>query len=112
MRKAVAEEYLRYLNECDARKMLIIDLNEIYRLKEEMKLTKVQDERGEDTVKLSLALKMARQDLTKAQVDLNTMRANYGDVVPRREFELQEKNYNELADKVPEYTVLPLYFPG
>nr|XP_016851707.1 PREDICTED: translin-associated factor X-interacting protein 1 [Anolis carolinensis] len=102
MRKAVAEEYLRYLNECDARKMLIIDLNEIYRLKEEMKLTKVQGiwERGEDTVKLSLALKMARQDLTKAQVDLNTMRANYGDVVPRREFELQEKNYNELADKM------------
>nr|XP_060644136.1 translin-associated factor X-interacting protein 1 isoform X2 [Anolis sagrei ordinatus] len=96
MRKAVAEEYLRYLNECDARKMLIIDLNEMYRLKEEMKLTKVQDERGEDTVKLTLALKMARQDLTKAQVDLNTMRANYGDVVPRREFELQEKNYNEL----------------
>ncbi|XP_060644135.2 translin-associated factor X-interacting protein 1 isoform X1 [Anolis sagrei] len=100
MRKAVAEEYLRYLNECDARKMLIIDLNEMYRLKEEMKLTKVQDERGEDTVKLTLALKMARQDLTKAQVDLNTMRANYGDVVPRREFELQEKNYNELGEKM------------
>ncbi|XP_044275757.1 translin-associated factor X-interacting protein 1 isoform X2 [Varanus komodoensis] len=100
MRKTVAEEYLRYLNECDARKMLLLDLNEMYRQKEELKLAKAQDSKGEDTVKLTLALKMARQDLTKVQVELNTMRANYGDVVPRREFELQEQKYNELADKM------------
>ncbi|XP_042293942.1 translin-associated factor X-interacting protein 1 isoform X1 [Sceloporus undulatus] len=100
MRKAVAEEYLRYLNECDARKLLLLDLNEMCRLKEEIKLTKVQEEKGEDTVKLTLALKMARQDLTKAQVDLNTMRANYGDVVPRREFELQEQKYINLHEKM------------
>ncbi|KAH0619561.1 hypothetical protein JD844_000281, partial [Phrynosoma platyrhinos] len=90
MRKAVAEEYLRYLNECDARKLLLIDLNEI----------PIGEDKGEDTVKLTLALKMARQDLSKAQVDLNTMRANYGDVVPRREFELQEQKYNDLAVKM------------
>lgn len=41
MRKTVAAEYLRYLNECDARKLLLIDLNEMYRLKEEMKVIKV-----------------------------------------------------------------------
>uniref|UniRef100_A0A8D2IW71 Translin-associated factor X-interacting protein 1 N-terminal domain-containing protein n=1 Tax=Varanus komodoensis TaxID=61221 RepID=A0A8D2IW71_VARKO len=105
MRKTVAEEYLRYLNECDARKMLLLDLNEMYRQKEELKLAKAQDSKGEDTVKLTLALKMARQDLTKVQVELNTMRANYGDVVPRREFELQEQKYNELADK----TILEVY---
>ncbi|XP_061450271.1 translin-associated factor X-interacting protein 1 isoform X2 [Rhineura floridana] len=100
MRKAVAEEYLRYLNECDARKLLLIDLNEMYRMKEEMKLAKFQDEKGEDSVKLTLALKTARQDLTKAQVELNTMKANYGDVVPRREFELQEQKYDVLAEKM------------
>ncbi|XP_062997508.1 translin-associated factor X-interacting protein 1 [Elgaria multicarinata webbii] len=100
MRKAVAEEYLRYLNECDARKLLLIDLNEMYRQKEELKHAKVQDSKGEDTVKLTLALKIARQDLTKVQVELNTMRANYGDVVPRRDFELHEQKYNELAEKM------------
>ncbi|ETE61806.1 Translin-associated factor X-interacting protein 1, partial [Ophiophagus hannah] len=29
LRKTLAEEYLRYLNECDARKLLLLDLNEI-----------------------------------------------------------------------------------
>lgn len=59
-------------------------------------------DKGEDSVKLSLALKTARRDLTKAQVELNTMRANYGDVVPRRDFESQEEKYNELFEKVSE----------
>nr|XP_020667130.1 translin-associated factor X-interacting protein 1 isoform X2 [Pogona vitticeps] len=58
------------------------------------------EHKEEDTVKLTLALKMARQDLTKAQVELNTMKANYGDVVPRREYELQEEKYNNLAEKM------------
>ncbi|XP_077165565.1 translin-associated factor X-interacting protein 1 isoform X2 [Paroedura picta] len=100
LRKAVAEENLHYVNERDARKLLLLDLNEMYRLKEEMKLTKVQEEKGEDAVTLALALKTARRDLTKAQVELNTMRANYGDVVPRRDFESQEKKYNELVEKI------------
>ncbi|XP_048372137.1 translin-associated factor X-interacting protein 1 isoform X1 [Sphaerodactylus townsendi] len=100
LQKAVAEENLRYLNERDARKLLLLDLSEMYRLKEETKLSKIQDEKGEDSVMLTLALKTARQDLTKAQVELNTMKANFGDVVPRRDFESQEKKYNELAEKM------------
>ncbi|XP_026574780.1 translin-associated factor X-interacting protein 1-like [Pseudonaja textilis] len=101
LRKTVAEEYLRYLNECDARKLLLLDLNEMYRQKEEMRLTMEQEDvLEEDTVKLKVALRVARQDLTKAQVDLNTMQANYGDVVPRRDFELQEQKYNDLANKL------------
>uniref|UniRef100_K7FM23 Translin-associated factor X-interacting protein 1 N-terminal domain-containing protein n=1 Tax=Pelodiscus sinensis TaxID=13735 RepID=K7FM23_PELSI len=55
---------------------------------------------GEDVVKLTLALKIARQDLTKAQVELNTMRADYGDVVPRRDYESQEKKYMDLLEKL------------
>lgn len=51
-------------------------------------------------VKLTLALKVARQDLTKAQLELNTMKADYGDVVPRRDFESQEKKYSDLLEKV------------
>lgn len=51
-------------------------------------------------VKLTLALKVARQDLTKAQVKLNTMTADYEDVVPRRDFESLEKKYSDLLQEV------------
>ena len=59
-----------------------------------------KDVKGEDVVKLTLALKIARQDLTKAQVKLNTMIADYGDVVPRRDFESLEKKYSDLLQEV------------
>lgn len=59
-----------------------------------------KDVKGEDVVKLTLALKIARQDLTKTQVKLNAMIADYGDVVPRREFESLEKKYSDLQQEV------------
>lgn len=52
-------------------------------------------------MKLTVALKMARQDLTRTQMELNTMKANFGDVVPRRDFEMQEKTLKELQEQVP-----------
>lgn len=51
-------------------------------------------------MKLTLALKMTRQDLTRTQMELNTMKANFGDVVPRRDFEMQEKTNMELQEQV------------
>lgn len=59
-----------------------------------------KDIKGEDVVKLTLALKVAQQDLTKAQVKLNTMIADYEDVVPRRDFESLEKKYSDLLQEV------------
>ncbi|XP_030437330.1 translin-associated factor X-interacting protein 1 isoform X2 [Gopherus evgoodei] len=100
LRKNVAKEYMRYINECDARKLLLADLNEMRNQQLEMSLRQVQDVKGEDLVKVTLALKIARQDLTKAQVELNTMKADYGDVVPRRDFESQEKKYSDLFEKM------------
>lgn len=51
-------------------------------------------------MKLTLALKMTRQDLTRTQMELNTMKANSGDVVPRRDLEMQEKTNMELQEQV------------
>lgn len=51
-------------------------------------------------MKLTLALKMTRQDLTRTQMELNTMKANFGDVVPRRDFEMQEKTNKDLQEQV------------
>ncbi|XP_072492200.1 translin-associated factor X-interacting protein 1 isoform X1 [Notamacropus eugenii] len=100
LRKNLAEEYLHFLNERDARRILIADLNELRYQREDMSLAQSPDVWGEDPVKLTLALKMARQDLTKTQKELNTMKANFGDVVPRRDFEMEEKRNKELFEMV------------
>ncbi|XP_074058291.1 translin-associated factor X-interacting protein 1 isoform X2 [Macrotis lagotis] len=98
LRKNLAEEYLHFLNERDARRILIADLNELRYQREDMSLAQSPGVGGEDPVKLTLALKMARQDLTKTQMELNTMKANFGDVVPRRDFEMEEKKNKALFE--------------
>uniref|UniRef100_A0A8C6Z5K8 Translin associated factor X interacting protein 1 n=1 Tax=Nothoprocta perdicaria TaxID=30464 RepID=A0A8C6Z5K8_NOTPE len=95
LKKSLAEEYLRYLNEHHARKLLLADMNETHNKQLDLPL-----HQSEDVVKLTLALKIARQDLTKAQVELNRMIADYGDVVPRRDFESLEKKYSVLLQEV------------
>nr|XP_014342028.1 PREDICTED: translin-associated factor X-interacting protein 1 [Latimeria chalumnae] len=92
--------YIRYREESDARKLLIADINDLRRQKEERKDSPVQaEDKAEDSVKLRLALKVAREDLTKVQMELNIMKADYGDVVPRRDFEILEKKYNDIITK-------------
>ncbi|XP_044516514.1 translin-associated factor X-interacting protein 1 [Gracilinanus agilis] len=98
LRKNLAEQYLHFLNERDARRILVADLNEIRYQREDMSLAQSPDVWREDPVKLTLALKMARQDLTNTQKELNTMKANFGDVVPRRDFEMQEKRNKALYE--------------
>ncbi|XP_052542117.1 translin-associated factor X-interacting protein 1 [Tympanuchus pallidicinctus] len=101
LQMSVAEEYTRYLQEYGARKLLVAKLNEVHSEQLDMKQHQVQGgEKGEDVVKLTLALKMARQDLTKAQVKLNAMTAEYGDVVPRKDFESLEKKYSDLLQEM------------
>ncbi|NXW04811.1 TXIP1 protein, partial [Fregetta grallaria] len=100
LRTSVAEEYGRYLDEYGARKLLLAKLNDMHNERLDMTRHQVQDIKGEDVVKLTLALKIARQDLTKAQVKLNTVIADYGDVVPRRDFESLEKKYSDLLHKM------------
>ncbi|CAK6436701.1 unnamed protein product [Pipistrellus nathusii] len=100
LRKSLAEEYLRYLTERDARKILIADLNELRYQREDMSLAQSPGIWGEDPVKLTLALKMTRQDLARTQMELNTMKANFGDVVPRRDFEMQEKINKDLQEQL------------
>ncbi|NXI59556.1 TXIP1 protein, partial [Chloroceryle aenea] len=100
LRRSVAEEYARYLHEHGARKLLLAKLNSTCSERLDMTRLQSQDVKGEDVVKLTLALKVARQDLTEAQVKLNTMTADYGDVVPRRDFESLEKKCSDLLQKM------------
>ncbi|XP_065497159.1 translin-associated factor X-interacting protein 1 [Caloenas nicobarica] len=106
LRESVTEEYAHYLNEHAARKLLLAKLNDMHN--EQLEMTQQAQRResadlytkGEDTVKLSLALKVARQDLTKAQEKLNLMIAYYADVVPRRDFESLEKKNSDLLQEI------------
>ncbi|NXT87306.1 TXIP1 protein, partial [Anhinga rufa] len=103
LQTSVAEEYARYLNEYGARKLLLAKLNDMHNERLDMTCHQAQGReniKGEDVVKLTLALKIARQDLTKAQVKLNTVIADYGDVVPRRDYESLEKKYFDLLQEM------------
>ena len=44
-------------------------------------------------LRLNLIFSRAREDLRAANQRINTMLADYGDVVPRREFEMLETSY-------------------
>ncbi|NXC72344.1 TXIP1 protein, partial [Anhinga anhinga] len=103
LQTSVAEEYARYLNEYGARKLLLAKLNDMHNEQLDMACHQArgrENVKGEDVVKLTLALKIARQDLTKAQVKLNTVIADYGDVVPRRDYESLEKKYSDLLQEM------------
>ncbi|XP_063801347.1 translin-associated factor X-interacting protein 1 isoform X1 [Pseudophryne corroboree] len=92
--------FLMYRNECDARKLLISDINELKYQQEDYKLSQDPQEQREDPVTLAIALRVARTDLTNTQVLLNKMIADFGDVVPRRDFENQEKNLAACQQKL------------
>uniref|UniRef100_A0AAR2KQH9 Translin-associated factor X-interacting protein 1 N-terminal domain-containing protein n=1 Tax=Pygocentrus nattereri TaxID=42514 RepID=A0AAR2KQH9_PYGNA len=76
LEKELAAQYLQYREECDARKLLIANISSMS-----------CKEQSEDPVKVKLALKVCREGLSKAQVELNRLHAEYGDVVPRRDWE-------------------------
>ncbi|XP_043563013.1 translin-associated factor X-interacting protein 1 isoform X4 [Chiloscyllium plagiosum] len=100
LQEELAAEYERYREQRDARKLLISDMNNLRYQQEKSKDSHTEEaEAVEDTVKLKLALKVAREDLKALQVELNAMKAEYGDVIPRRDFEALDKNYNELSEK-------------
>ncbi|XP_072013895.1 translin-associated factor X-interacting protein 1-like [Amphiura filiformis] len=100
----VAAEYLKYRDECDARKLLVSDINDLKYQQEDYQKAQAggnqEVEIKEDPVKLKIALKKAREDLTDATQRLNEMIANYGDVVPRRDFEALQANHNKLQEEM------------
>uniref|UniRef100_A0A8C8B4U5 Translin associated factor X interacting protein 1 n=1 Tax=Otus sunia TaxID=257818 RepID=A0A8C8B4U5_9STRI len=100
LQTSVAEEYTRYLKEHGARKLLLAKLNDLREEQLDKTGHQVQEVKGEDVVKLTLALKTARQDLTKAQLKMNTIIADHGDVVPRKHFESLEQKYSDLLQEM------------
>jgi len=96
----VAELYEKYRHEADARKLLISDYNDLKYRQQEQKSEEGGQEEREDPVVLKLKLVRTREDLRAAHQRINTMLADYGDVVPRREFEMLETSYKSLESEV------------
>lgn len=103
LQEKIAEQYQMYRDECDARKLLVSDINDLRYQQEDYQKAQgnqeVPAEAKEDPVKMKIALRKAREDLTDATQRLNEMIANYGDVVPRRDFEFLTSDHQKLKEE-------------
>ncbi|XP_074645033.1 translin-associated factor X-interacting protein 1-like [Tubulanus polymorphus] len=102
LQEELAAEYLKYRDECDARKLLVSDINDLRYQQEDIAMAKQGmkelEEEEIDPVTMRIALKKAREDEASASRRLNEMVANYGDVIPRRDFESLEKKHIALEE--------------
>ncbi|XP_029290079.1 translin-associated factor X-interacting protein 1 [Cottoperca gobio] len=95
LQSELSNQYLQYREERDARKLVIWQLSDLTRgsVKEEHPADENID--AKDPVELQLALKVCREDLTKAQEELNRRKTEYWDVVPRRNWDSLEQTHKQ-----------------
>ncbi|KAM9854715.1 translin-associated factor X-interacting protein 1 [Aulostomus maculatus] len=96
LQSELSDQYLLYREERDARKLLIWQLNDLTgSVKEEEHPPDERIEKDPDPVELRLALRVCREDLTKAQEELSRVKAEYWNVVPRRDWDTMEKTHKQ-----------------
>lgn len=101
LQEELASEYKRYRNEHEMRKMLLSEINELRSQNADQKkatnteaaATAEEEDPDSDPVMLKIALKCARNDLTRCLDELNVMKADYNDVVPRRDYGMLLKKH-------------------
>ncbi|GFN79179.1 translin-associated factor x-interacting protein 1 [Plakobranchus ocellatus] len=97
------EEYHKYRDECDARKLLVADINDLRYQQEDYMASRsgaqANQDTDEDPVILKMALQKSREGERLATQRLSEMVANYGDVIPRRDFETLEAKHKEIEEK-------------
>uniref|UniRef100_A0A8C6SMU5 Translin-associated factor X-interacting protein 1 N-terminal domain-containing protein n=1 Tax=Neogobius melanostomus TaxID=47308 RepID=A0A8C6SMU5_9GOBI len=92
--------YLQYRDECDARRLLIYQLNDLTPCTVKNEQSQKNSKETIDPVALQLSLKVCRKDLTKTQEELTKFKAEYWDVVPRRDWEALEKTQNQTLQQL------------
>ncbi|XP_056621872.1 translin-associated factor X-interacting protein 1 isoform X2 [Triplophysa dalaica] len=100
LKKDLAIQYELYREERDARKLLILQISTIHSSQDVEDDDKKEDMEAEDPVMVKMALQVCREDLTKAQVELNRLQAEYSDVVPRRDWESLNGFHEETLRKL------------
>nr|XP_055029553.1 translin-associated factor X-interacting protein 1 [Misgurnus anguillicaudatus] len=100
LKEDLAIQYELYRDERDARKLLITKYSMMHSTQDTEHGDTKEDTESEDPVLVKMALQVCREDLTKAQVELNRMQAEYGDVIPRRDWENLNRLYEETLGKL------------
>ncbi|KAG7521923.1 hypothetical protein JOB18_009736 [Solea senegalensis] len=96
VQRELSKQYLRYREERDARRLLIGQLSDLTRATVKTETPAGDNaEEDKDPVELQLALKVCRVDLTRAQEELSKMKAEYWDVVPRRNWDTLEETHKQ-----------------
>ncbi|XP_075251680.1 translin-associated factor X-interacting protein 1-like isoform X2 [Convolutriloba macropyga] len=112
----LAREYERYKNECDQRRMLVQDLNEMrYQREQEQSVSggggsqidgeanetqEKEPEQQDDPIILKIALRKCREANEQLTAKLNETLADYANVVPRRHFEILETDFENYKAKM------------
>ncbi|XP_050929155.1 translin-associated factor X-interacting protein 1 isoform X2 [Lates calcarifer] len=91
----LSNQYLQYREERDARKLLIWHLSDLTRASVKEEHPAGENTEAKDPLELQLALRVCREDLTKAQEELSKMKAEYWDVVPRRNWDNLEQTHKQ-----------------
>ncbi|XP_060932435.1 translin-associated factor X-interacting protein 1 [Limanda limanda] len=96
LQSELSNQYLQYREERDARRLLIGQLSYLTRASGKEENTADENtEEAKDPEALQLALRICRGDLTSAQEELTRMRAEYWDVVPRRNWDTLEQTHTQ-----------------
>ena len=98
----LSKTYEEYRNERDARKILVSELRALQAQNADSAAFQSGSvgEKGHDPVALALQLDVCKEDLKRATNELARVRADYGDVVPKREFEEQTKVLEAKGEKL------------
>jgi len=101
----LSETYKQYRDERDARKILVAELrsqqaSDSTDAEKEKQKDADQHKEFQDPTKLALALDVARADLKRITNELFNVKADYGDVVPRRDFETNQVKLENIETEI------------
>uniref|UniRef100_A0A673HB99 Translin-associated factor X-interacting protein 1 N-terminal domain-containing protein n=1 Tax=Sinocyclocheilus rhinocerous TaxID=307959 RepID=A0A673HB99_9TELE len=100
LKEDLATQYQLYRDERDARKLLITRISTMTSTQDTEHDDNNEEDESEDPVVVKMALQVCREDLTKVQVELNRLQAEYSDVVPRRDWDNLNHMHEETLIKL------------
>ncbi|TRY86672.1 hypothetical protein DNTS_005017 [Danionella cerebrum] len=100
LKEDLATQYQLYREERDARKLLITRISTMTFAHDSEQDDRNEEDESVDPVVLKMALQVCREDLTKAQAELNRIQAEYIEVVPRRNWDQLNQIHEETLKKL------------
>ncbi|GAA56871.1 translin-associated factor X-interacting protein 1 [Clonorchis sinensis] len=106
LKTSLEEEHGKCRHEADAKNLLVLELNDMQNhYRELQKVTQQAREEATnfgDPALLRIALDQAKKALAEAQFELTKIKADYVDVIPKREYEILMQSNQMLEEKIVE----------